>query len=256
MDEQPLFLDDLADFLRVALDTDRYPTSEQGGVYRSANRPVRRIGLALEPTAETGNRVRNQQLDALWLHRPWQLNPAALPPDVGILYHHLPFDERLTTGYNIRLAQVLGLEPLAELGHKQIVGEPGTLPVTDTTRPLGMIGRFTGDGAERTCDDWLALINHEFGGYDRVHLAGPRTRSCECVAVVGAMNPVLIHEAHERGVDLYLTGEYRKGTQQAVDETGISVTAIGHRRTEEWGLRALGTLLRQRWDGLGVLVIS
>ena len=68
------------------------------------------------------------------------------------------------------------------------------------------------------------------------------------------MNPALVQEAHERGVGLYLTGEYRKGTQAAVDETGMSVIAIGHRRTEEWGLRALGTLLSEQWNGLEVLV--
>ncbi|RYF68364.1 MAG: hypothetical protein EOO39_19545, partial [Cytophagaceae bacterium] len=74
------------------------------------------------------------------------------------------------------------------------------------------------------------------------------------VAVVGAMNANLLHEAHEQGVSLYLTGEYRKGAQAAVDETGISVIAIGHHRSEEWGLRALRSVLLERWSGVEVVL--
>lgn len=241
-------LGELARFLQTELATYRYPVGEQGGIYRPSDRPIQRIGLALEPLPKLADWVRNQQLDALWLHRPWRLNLGTLPPDVGVLYHHLPFDEHLTTGYNTRLAHTLGMTSLEELGYKQAIDESGTLL---PKRAIGMIGHLAAAGTdlpERTYNDWLELIEREFGGYDRV---GPRPaelgRECtQRVAVVGAMNPALMQEAHERGVGLYLTGEYRKGTQDTVDETGIAVIAIGHRRTEEWGLRALAALLREK----------
>ncbi|XWW46050.1 Nif3-like dinuclear metal center hexameric protein [Fibrella sp. USSR17] len=244
MDKPPLVLNDIANFLQTEFKTDRYPISERGGIYKPADRPIRRVGLSLEPCPKIGQWVRAQDLDALWLHRPWHLNTATLPSDVGVLTHHLPFDECLTTGYNTRLAQVLGLESLAELGYKQAADESDRLL---PKRAIGMIG----DVPERSTESWLEQIQVAFGGYDRVE-AG-QVRSHRRVAVVGAMNPELVHEAHERSVSLYLTGEYRKGTQKAVDETGMTVIAIGHKRTEEWGLRALGTLLTEQWEGLEVL---
>ncbi|WP_375445234.1 Nif3-like dinuclear metal center hexameric protein [uncultured Fibrella sp.] len=240
-----LLLNDILAHLADIFATDRFPISERGGLYNPSGRPVQRIGLALEPWPDIANWVRSERLDALWLHRPWKLNLALFPADVGILMHHLPFDEHLTTGYNKLLANVLAMESLEELGYKQAVDElVGTLP----KRPIGMIGNVP----ERTYEEWLDQIGKEFVGYDRAERGQAHTH--ERIAVVGAMNPALIHEAHERNVTLYLTGEYRKGTQKAVDETGMGVIAIGHRRTEEWGLRALGTLLREQWRGLDVLV--
>jgi len=244
MDKPPLLLNDIADFLQTEFKTDRYLIGERGGIYKPAERPIRRVGLSLEPWPKIGEWVRAQRLDALWLHRPWQLNTAALPPDVGVLTHHLPFDECLTTGYNTRLAHALAMEPVAELGYKQSEDDLGVmLP----KRAIGMIG----DVPERSTELWLKQIQVAFGGYDRVESG--QVRIHQRVAIVGAMNPELVYEAHERGVSLYLTGEYRKGTQKAVDETGMTVIAIGHKRTEEWGLRALGTLLREEWEGLVVV---
>ncbi|HEX8361849.1 MAG TPA: hypothetical protein VF613_17150, partial [Longimicrobium sp.] len=53
-------------------------------------REVRRLGLALEPPA------RVESLDALFLHRPWGMRDVR----IGVLASHLPFDERLTIGFN------------------------------------------------------------------------------------------------------------------------------------------------------------
>lgn len=237
-------------FLETALATHRYAAGEQGGIYVPSDRPICRIGLALEPPPDVADWVRRNNLDALWLHRPWHLNQAALPPDVGVLYHHLPFDETMTTGYNRRLAAALGLTDLEPLGYKT-ASDPADAHLPP--RPIGMLGM----APFRSFDEWKLLINKLFGGYDRAATSGRAkfgsVRVPEKVAVVGAMNPALIWEAHERGVCLYLTGEYRKSAQEAVDETGMAVIAIGHRRTEEWGLQALADLFRERWPGLTVV---
>ncbi|MBO0937009.1 Nif3-like dinuclear metal center hexameric protein [Fibrella sp. HMF5335] len=230
-------LHDIDDWLRTELGADKFPVSEQGGIYVPSDRPVERIGLALEPPPQVGNWVQKNNLDALWLHRPWQLNQAALPPNVGVLYHHLPFDETLTTGYNKPMAAALGLFELETLGYKTA---PDLADAHLPPRPIGMMGTVP----SRSFTNWTELIDSLFGGYDRAEFGSVRVP--EKVAVVGAMNPALVQEAHERGVGLYLTGEYRKGTQAAVDETGMAVIAIGHRRTEGWGLRALADVFRKK----------
>jgi putative NIF3 family GTP cyclohydrolase 1 type 2 len=46
----------------------------------------------------------------------------------------------------------------------------------------------------------------------------------------------------------------RKPAQAAVLETGIGIVGVGHRRCEEWGLRAMSGLLRERWSRLEVIL--
>ncbi len=74
------------------------------------------------------------------------------------------------------------------------------------------------------------------------------------VAVVGAMTDALVREAAGRGADLYVTGQLRMPAGAAVTETGLAVVAVGHGRSEVWGLRALGEALRERWPGLRVVL--
>ncbi len=243
--EQPfLTLSAIAGYLHRAFAVDRYPADERGGVYRSADaeQPVRRLGLALEPWSGLPAWVAAERLDAVWLHRPWQLDAAALPPGLGVLFNHLPFDEHLTIGYNSRLAAELGTLGQPEpIGFKQAATETGERL---SQRTIGMLF----DVAEAEFDQLLGTTAGLFGGYDRAE-AGRQLRIGR-VAVVGAMNDSLIREAAGRGANVYVTGQYRKPGQEAVDETGLAVIAVGHRRSEEWGLRALADLLRRQWPEL------
>ncbi|QJW91512.1 hypothetical protein HNV11_20070 [Spirosoma taeanense] len=235
-------LNDIADFLANEFAASRYPASEQGGLYRFAGRRVQRLGLALEPWPDIAHWVVQHQLDSLYLHRPWRIDDIPLPADVSILAHHLPFDETLTMGFNTRLAaQLRAIGSLEPLGFKQSQSETGDLL---PARPIGMVF----DMEKCSLADWETIIRELFGGYDQI-VAGA-TGMVSRVAVVGAMNDSLIREAAGRGVDLYLTGAYRKPAQEAVTQTGIVVMAVGHRRSEEWGLRALADLLRERWPEL------
>lgn len=244
MTSEPLFLDKITHFLWNEFHTDRYPETEQGGIYRAASWPIQRIGLALEPFPGVSAWVQETQIDALWLHRPWKLDLTDFPDNIGVFSNHLPFDETLTMGYNLLLATQLGTINTPEpLGYKQATDEAGMLL---PQRPIGMLM----DVAEHEFDHWLAIIKEEFSGYDRAEtgreLTGWQLENCR-VAVVGAMTDELVREAAQRGANLYLTGAYRKPAQQAVDETGIAVVAVGHRRSEEWGMRALAGMLQKRW---------
>ncbi len=226
-------LDALADFLDQLLAIERFG-DDQGGIYRPSVRPVHRLGLALEPWPQLSEWVRAEALDALFLHRPWKLQSEQLEQDVGILSYHLAFDEGMTLGFNPRLAVVLGMSALTVLGKK-------------AGRPIGMLGKIPIQGAS-----YCTWVQEVFGGYD--HAIAGRASHLSQVALVGAMTDQLVHEAAARGAELYITGQLRQPAQQAVTETGIGVIAVGHRRSEEWGLRALAGVLRERWSGLNVIV--
>jgi len=224
-------LADLETFLSEFLLADRF-TDDQNGVYRASSRAVKRLGMTLEPWPGISGWVDEQRLDAIFLHRPWKLG--AVPEGVGVLAYHYAFDERLTTGYNPLLAEALGMTGLEVLGYKE-------------GRPLGMIG----DVPRASLSAFRARVVGEFGGLEGVH--GAQAGVVSRVCVVGAMRPALIREAAERGAQVYLTGEYRRGAAQAGAETGMSVLEIGHERSEVWGLGTLAEVLRGAFPGFAVV---
>ncbi len=226
-------LNDIAQFLDHFFAVHRFG-DDPHGVYVPSTRLISRFGLALEPWAGLAEWASAAQLDALFLHRPWQLQPGQLAADVGVLAYHLAFDENLTLGFNPRLATVLGMSNLEVLGEKQ-------------GRPIGMIGNIPPQSNAGYC----CCVDEIFGGYDA---ACGDEREVSRVAVVGAMTDALVREAASRSVELYITGQVRQPAQPAVLETGISIVGVGHRRCEEWGLRALSGLLRDRWSRLEVIL--
>ena len=237
-----IYLRDIATFLNGYFGLQDYPM-ENGGIYRPSERPVRRIGLALEPWPELPAWAEAQNLEALFLHRPWKLdallpttsNPPSTIENIGVLYYHLPFDEYLTPGDSPRLADVLLLSNTETLGEKE-------------GRPLGMIG----DIEPQSFADVLATVEALFGGYEEA--AACVTKTVTRIVTMGAMTDPLVREAGERGAQVYLTGQFRVPTRATVRALGIGVIAVGHRRCEEWGLRALAGLLRERYAKLEVIV--
>jgi putative NIF3 family GTP cyclohydrolase 1 type 2 len=158
-----------------------------------------------------------------------------LPRDVAVVFAHLPFDERLTTGWNPRLAAALGMRDLAPIGEK-------------AGRPLGMLG----DVAPAPPDRMAARLHAELGGLDELAAGAPETIAR--VAVVGAMTDALVREAAARGAQLYVTGQRRVPAAAAVRDTGLWLAVTGHARVERWGLAALAHVLRERWPAMHVEV--
>ncbi|HEX8212775.1 MAG TPA: Nif3-like dinuclear metal center hexameric protein [Longimicrobium sp.] len=230
----PAFTDLAASIERIT-GADRF-AEQPPSVFAASTGEVRRLGLALEPSAAVMEQVRGEGLDALFLHRPWGVEVERLPADVGVLASHLPFDERLTVGYNPDLAEALGLSRIEALGAKE-------------GRPLGMIGDFAG-GLEAL----VTRIAAELGEPEHIERgSGSRT---ERVAVVGAMTDALVREAVARGAGAYVTGQMRAPARATIIETGIAVVAVGHRHAEVWGLHLLARLLRAEWPGVTIVVLD
>ena len=200
-------------------------------------RPLQRLGLALEPFPTFGDWVAAENLDAVFLHRPWSLTDpqrqALRHAGIGVLAYHLAFDERVTTGFNPALATACGWGEPEVLGRKE-------------GRPLGMTCALP---ARVPFDAMAAQLRAEFGVLEQVTPpAAGDGETITRVAVIGAMTDALVREAHSRGAGVYVTGQWRQPARAAVRETGLGVVALGHRRTELWGLRALSRLLRAQTE--------
>lgn len=224
----------LAQYLDTYFAVERIP-NDQNGIYRPSQRIITRIGLALEPWAAIGTWAHQEQVDALLLHRPWKLDMQVLPADVGILAYHLAFDLHLTTGFNPRLASTLHMKHPAPFAFKDGI-------------PLGMWSAIQATPLPTIA----AQLTEIFGTPPVIEQAA--TDEISTIAVVGTMTDSLIREAAGYGVQLYITGQYRQPARKAVRETQISVAALGHATSEQWGLRALAGLLRERWAQLEVVL--
>lgn len=229
-----IYLDQLAQFLDQFFMVQRFEL-DPGGIYQPSNRPIRRLGLALEPWPHLADWAIEAQIDALFLHRPWKLEGEPLLADLGVVFYHLAFDERLTLGFNPLLANALGLFDIEALGEK-------------AGRSIGMLGNISASCFETFCD----RVQHVFGGAEAIE-KGSLSKVAK-VAVVGAMTDALVREAKARGAEVYITGQFRQPARAAVMETGINVIVVGHRRSEEWGLQTLAGILRDRWPELEVIL--
>jgi len=221
----------LAAFLDETTDARAFP-GEPPTVFIASDRPVRRLGLglALEPGPGLAGWVDADRLDAVFLHRPWGVADVGLPADVGVLASHAPFDHRLTVGANPDLARDLHLRDPHPFGDKD-------------GRPLGMIGDV--EAADPAL--LIARITDLFGGVDDV-LPG-RAESIRRIALAGAMTDAMVREAAARGAGLYVTGQLRQPGLRAAAETGIGIVAVGHARSEVYGLRLLAAAIERRFAG-------
>jgi putative NIF3 family GTP cyclohydrolase 1 type 2 len=224
----------LANFLDQYLETTKFP-DEAPLVRHQFTRSVSRLGLALEVWPGLADWAAAEKLDTVFLHRGFKLEPYALPEEIGVLESHLPFEEKLGLGYNHRLATALGMTHLETLGYRK-------------GRPLGMLGCVP----PQTVGAFYQSIKETFGGRDEA-------RTCERnevtkVAVVGAMTAELMHEASNRGAEVYVTGQMRKPAREALLDTGLGLVIVGHQRSEQWALTAFANILRERFCGLKVIL--
>ncbi|OLV15801.1 Nif3-like dinuclear metal center hexameric protein [Deinococcus marmoris] len=215
-------LHELADWLRAEF-------GEAQPLKRDGPPEVRKLALALEP-ADLPPEV---DADALFVHR--SLRVGERWPGLGVLGVHDGFDLALTTGPNHRLARTLGWRDVQEVVWK------------------GELKGITATPPQQSWDELRAALHAELGGEDSswppADTSGPLR-----VALMNAMNPGLIEHVADGGVRVYLTGQLRPSASAAAHARGMGVIALGHRRSEEWGLRRLADELRSAFAGLQTAV--
>lgn len=231
-----LSLTDMTTYLDSYLGSARF-LHDQSGIYRPSRRPIKRIGLALEPWSEIGSWVRQEQLDAVFLHRPYRLDATLLPADIGVVSYHLAFDLNLTFGVNPRLANILQMTNLTPFAIKDTI-------------PLGMLG----DISPVALDSFIACLEEVFGVPPAVDTKYVET--VQRIAIVGAMTDAFVRDAATQDVQLYVTGQFRQPAKVAVQETRMTIAVIGHAIGEYWGLLSLASLLRERWAQLDVVIAA
>ncbi len=202
-------------------------------IWKESPYPIQRLGLALEPDSTLDAWIKEEELDAVFLHRPWKLAMYSVPDNISIVASHLPFDDQLTIGFNNILAETLRLSNLEIFGMKD-------------GRPIGMKGTIPLQTDIDFCKCIMELVD---GVEHSFQLTG---KTIHKVAFVGAMTTQLIESAAKQGVELYCTGQFRESARKAVVASNISVVAVGHKRSELYGLKLLSNLLSVQWPELRI----
>jgi putative NIF3 family GTP cyclohydrolase 1 type 2 len=196
-------------------------------VRRSGSGPVARLALALEAV----DLPPDLKADALFLHRANRLGEAF--SGLAVLNSHDGFDLSLTTGPNLALAQRLGWHDIQLIELERASGLSAQVP-------------------QRDWDTFVDVLSAELGGYEQ--LRRPREPELGRVVLMNAMRPELLHTALEQGATVYITGQMRPVALGAARELGMGVVALGHRRSEEWGLRQLKRELEAAFPELSCIV--
>jgi putative NIF3 family GTP cyclohydrolase 1 type 2 len=225
---------ELAAAVAQAVDAHAFP-DDPPVVFIPTDRPVARLGFALQPAPGLAAWAVSERLDAIFLHRPWGVEDAGLPGGVGVLASHHGFDARLTIGAHPRFAHALQMHDVEPFG------APGDAP--------GLTGRATITDAALV----LARIREIFGGVEEVIPGG--AANIHRIAIVNAMNDARVRQAAALGADLYVTGQIRHPARNALAETGMAAIGIGHRRSEEYALRTLAGALAEAFPARLATVI-
>lgn len=152
---------------------------------------------------------------------------ALIQHDVAVYAAHIPLDCHPEVGNNAVLARELGLESLAPFGRYHGI-------------EIGWMGQV-----DLSLADLARVLEERVGAAPRIISQGPARP--QRVAVVTGAGSDFLPEAHERGVDTFITGEVPHHTYFDAEELGINLILAGHYATETVGVEALGEHLRDRF---------
>lgn len=156
-----------------------------------------------------------------WLHTRIE---KLIRHDINLFAYHLPLDAQPRLGNNAGLAAALGLTEVEPFGKYK--------------------GRFIGTHGTRApipVEGLVDLLEETVGRPKAVY--GPRHKFIRTIGVCSGGAPELFHEAIERRLDAYVTGEDTEWVKAVAEESGVAFIAAGHHATERFGPRLLAAEL-------------
>lgn len=234
----------LADELRIAAFASM-DSSHNGVQVQNSGRDVTRVCCGVDASLDFFEAAAARGADFLFVHHgmSWgsslahvtgsnfRLVSRLLTLDLPLFAAHIPLDAHPALGNNIRLAQALGLENVAQFGtyHGHAIGFRGTLPEALPEADFrALVARALPEGAP--------LRSLAFGG--------PTVRS---VGIVSGGAGDIVEEAAREGLDAYLTGEISLAAFNAAKHAAVNTYFGGHYATETFGPKAVAEWIRDRF---------
>ncbi|MEJ2340941.1 MAG: Nif3-like dinuclear metal center hexameric protein [Gemmatimonadales bacterium] len=212
------------------------------GLQAESRSPIGVVASATDATLETIEAAAEADAQLLLVHHglfwgdPLPLTGptyrrvrALFDADLALYSAHLPLDVHPDVGNNVLLAEALDLTVEGRFGtwNRELeigVWATADLPLTTLTERLGAV-----------C-----------GPEPRVIPGGPG--HVRRVGIVTGGGGSLIRQAHDAGLDTFVTGEGSHHHYHEAMELGLNVVFAGHYATETFGVRALATKLAEAFD--------
>jgi dinuclear metal center YbgI/SA1388 family protein len=215
-----------------------YPGAKNG-LQVSHNKPVKKVGWAVDADIESIRKARKERVDFLIVHH-------------GLFWGSSAFDRKIRAR-RIREAKRLGvaiysshlpLDAHPELGNS--IGLLKALGLSDSKRkPFGVaMGRAIGwkvEGGRWKLSDLVNRMSRVSGR--KAVLLGRGPKICRRIGIVtGGFGD--LDQAVKAGLDTLITGEADYPTEVKARELRINLILGGHRETEVFGVRKLAHCFR------------
>ena len=214
-----------------------YPGAKNG-LQVSHNKPVKKVGWAVDADMESIQKAGKEKVDFLIVHHGIFWGSSALDRKmrakrireakrlgVAIYSSHLPLDAHPELGNSIGLLKALRLEK----GRRKRFG-----------KAMGREIGFMVEGRRESLSQLAYKMSRATGRKAVVLGRGPKV--CRKIGIVtggfGDLDQVV-----KAGLDTLITGEADYPTEVKAKELGINLILGGHRETEAFGVRALAGIV-------------
>jgi len=235
--------DELVSFLNDYLQISAYPDKSSNGLQVEGKEEVERVAFAVDTTLRTIERAVGGRTDMLVVHHGmiwggldyitgihYRRLKALIESGLNLYAAHLPLDAHPEVGNNVGLLKLLGLEPKGPFGEYRglSIGFWGEF---DEPQPIEKVAQVLAEKLDTT------VRTYEFG-----------KREIKTVGVISGAGAFALEEAHRKGIDLLVTGEFGHADYLTALDLPQSVLVAGHYKTETLGVKALMEVVRERFD--------
>ena len=239
-------LHEIVEFMDDYLGTTSVPDAPgaRNGLQVDARSPVEHVCAAVDACQATIEGAAREGAQLLVVHhglfwgdplpitgRTYRRLKTLLDADMALYASHAPLDVHAEIGNNVLLADALGLEIEGRFGSWRELDEIGVWSTADL--PLEDLVRRVGDAC---------------GGQPFVIPGGPS--HVRRIGIITGGADSAIAEAHDAGLDTFVTGEGSHHSFHDATELGLNVIFAGHYLTEVLGVKALAALVAERF-GIG-----
>ena len=236
-------LKELVEFLDYELDIKNINDTSLNGLQVEGKQDIRRVGLAVDASIEAFKRADRSSCDILIVHhgllwdKPSRLKGILgerikflMQKNISLYTAHLPLDKHEFYGNNAQLAKMFNLQNIEDFGryNKMDIGFSGELEETKDFE------EFAKEVKEKLN---TAVKAFPFG-----------KKRVKKIAIVSGGGGFAINEAISKDVDVLLTGETKHSAFYSAKDGKLNVLFAGHYATETLGLKALGNLLKEKFD--------
>ena len=240
-------LNSIVRFLNKELKIIKIRDNSKNGLQVRASENINKVGLATDACMDVFKKAKKLGCDLVIVHHGlfWkkQRDVAGLikrkvkflkKNKISLYAVHLPLDKNKKYGNNIILFKLLNANP------KRLFLGVGYFGYFKKSRNLNSITKELEKKIKTKCVVWkfgkkkikkVAIVSGYGGGQD-------------------------IPEAVKKGADVFITGEVSHGSYHRAKEGKINVIAAGHYKTETIGVKALGDLLKQKFNLKTVFIYS